>query len=193
MLYYTGIGSQKTPPEICQIMVQLGDQLARTGWILRSGYADGADKAFYCGASRAHGLFENYLPWRGFNNAPSCKGFIVPDMHIDPDLVFKARQMAEHFHPQWSACSQGARKLHTRNCFQVYGKRLDDPSEMVICWTPRGAGGGGTGQALRISKAIRLPIFDLAIPGKLNELHEFLDKVQHETRFREDILDERER
>lgn len=61
-------------------------------------------------------------------------------------------------------------KLHARNCYQVLGADLRTPTQFVICWTPRGSGEGGTGQALRIAKAYNIPIFDLAIPAIKEQL-----------------------
>jgi len=45
-LIYSGVGSRKTPLEICQIMTKIGEKLQNKGYILRSGAAIGADKAF---------------------------------------------------------------------------------------------------------------------------------------------------
>ena len=43
---FSGIGSRKTPLEICKIMTRIGEKLQEKGYILRSGAAIGADKAF---------------------------------------------------------------------------------------------------------------------------------------------------
>lgn len=153
---YTGIGSRETPDEIIKLMMNIGATLARHGWTLRSGHADGADMAFEDGAKLNQGKMEIYLPWQGFNHAPSLMGYIV---HHDPE----AERIASQFHPAWDRCSQGARKLHTRNVFQVAGAELDTASDLVICWTKDGKRGGGTGQALRIAEHLNIPIFDLAI------------------------------
>lgn len=37
--YYAGIGSRKTPPDICQLMTQIAEELSQGGYILRSGHA----------------------------------------------------------------------------------------------------------------------------------------------------------
>ena len=42
-MIYTGIGSRKTPPGILAQMSELAAFLARSGWVLRSGGAPGAD------------------------------------------------------------------------------------------------------------------------------------------------------
>lgn len=157
---YTGIGSRQTPPDVLAQMQLIGEDLAKYGWILRSGHAHGADQAFEYGAFRSRGEREIYLPWEGFNGGTTyISSYIIPD----PDTWKIAEQLAAEYHPNWPACNFYARKLHTRNVFQVLGKDLQTPSDFVVCWTKGGQRKGGTGQALRIAEAQGIPIFDLAI------------------------------
>lgn len=152
MKYYAGIGSRETPERILDIMTATALQMAGLGFTLRSGHADGADKAFELGAA----LKEIYLPWRRFNGSTSL---LLPT----PDAFI----MAEKYHPAWDKCSPAAKKLHARNCHQVLGHDLKTPSEFVVCWTPNAGGGGGTGQAIRIAKAHGIMVYDLAHPATL--------------------------
>ena len=76
-------------------------------------------------------------------------------------------EIAKEFHPAWDKLSPAAKKLQARNCYQVLGYDLETPSQFVVCWTPRGSGSGGTGQAIRIAKSHNIPIFDF---GKYSEL-----------------------
>lgn len=171
-LIYAGIGSRKTPLEICQIMTGIAEQLAPR-WILRSGYADGADKAFHFGARRAGGKIENYIPWTGFNRAPvGDPDFIVPEM---TDALIS---LAAGHHPWWNNLKDGVKKLHARNGCQILGPDLTVHSKMVICWTENGAGGGGTGQALRIARAQGIPIFDLALAETPTNLMKFVEDME---------------
>lgn len=170
-LFYAGIGSRQTPTDVCQIMRNIVKSLSPT-WILRSGYADGADIAFAQEAIDSNSKFEMYIPWAGFNGAPKNDSrFIVPD--FTPKLM----ALAEKFHPAWNKCSFGAKKLHARNGCQILGKDLKTPVSMVICWTPGGKGGGGTGQAIRIASHLNIPIFDLAIKDKEHELENFIKQI----------------
>lgn len=157
-LIYAGIGSRKTPFEMLQTMVHLAEQLAERGWTLRSGGATGADEAFETGALNAGAPMEIYLPWPGFNGKqPNAElGYIQP--HFSQELM----DLARDHHPQWSACGRGARWLHCRNVCQVLGSDLQTPADMVVCWTPKALGTGGTGQALRIARAHNVPVFDIA-------------------------------
>lgn len=171
MNYYTGIGSRKTPGNIIGTMRAIARDLDQAGFTLRSGHADGADKAFESGCSAYHK--EIYLPWPNFNYArPNQLGHIVMD-DLPMDIQHEAQRLAAEYHPNWAACNSDARKLHTRNIPQVLGQDLNTPSKFIVCWTPNGSGSGGTGQALRIAKSYNIPIFDLGSPDGLDRLIQF--------------------
>lgn len=168
-LIYAGIGSRETPKAILDVMVLLGTELARMGWVLRSGGASGADRAFEIGADRLSGAKEIYLPWKGFNGNPSPL--------FSPSA--EAFDMAAKFHPNWPACSAAAMSFHARNCHQVLGLGLNQPVDMVLCYTKGGRMQGGTGQALRLANALNIRIFDLGLfeddPNEyLTQLHDYV-------------------
>lgn len=153
MIFYTGIGSRQTPPEVLSLMTWIATGLATIGYTLRSGGADGADTAFESGAG---GAAEIYLPWLWFNGR--SKGIVLP---VTPE----GETLAKHIHPSWGGLSLGARKLHVRNCYQVLGADLKTPSAFVLCWTPEGSGRGGTGQAIRLAMERHIPVYDMGSPG----------------------------
>ena len=64
-LIYAGIGTRATPPNVLADMAVMAGWLARMGWQLSSGGADGADGAFAAGAPA--GQRKIWLPWRGYN------------------------------------------------------------------------------------------------------------------------------
>jgi hypothetical protein len=136
-------------------MFDIGKALAGS-WTLRSGHADGADLAFELGCDQNQGNKEIFIPWDGFNGATVRSGFIVPAF---TDSVLR---MARDNHPAWDRCSTAVKKLHARNAYQILGINLDDPVDMVICWTPNASGSGGTGQAIRIADSLNIPVFDIA-------------------------------
>lgn len=153
---YAGIGSRRTPDDVLRTMRIIGANLAREGWTLRSGGADGADTAFELGADDANGEKEIYLPWREFNGN---KSLLFPP---SPE----AMQIAKSAHPTWDRLTYGGRKLMARNTHQIMGPHVQPPQlrimpKMVICWTPKGDGSGGTSQALKLAKMLDIPIFDL--------------------------------
>lgn len=144
--YYTGVGSRKTPQDIIELMHDIAINLQRNGYILRSGGADGADKAFESGAGSRKNIF------------------------YAKDATSAAMEIAARFHPAWDRCSMFAKRLHGRNSFQVLGPNLNEPSEFLICWTPDGCkrhvdrkrDTGGTGTAISIADTYGVPIYNLA-------------------------------
>jgi hypothetical protein len=80
---------------------------------------------------------------------------------MDPEIVAKAQEIARKYHPAWNNLSHAAKKLMTRNTFQILGYDLNTPVSVVVCWTLGGRIQGGTGQALRIAKDMNIPIFNL--------------------------------
>ena len=150
---YAGIGSRATPTEVVTVMEEIAQRLAENGWLLRSGAADGADSAFERGCSKANGDKEIWLPWSNFNKSTSGRTSPSED----------AIKMASEIHPNWDALSQGAQKLHARNCHQVLGWELNDPVDIVICWTEGGRAIGGTRTAIMIAKKHNIPICNLAV------------------------------
>lgn len=117
MKAYAGIGSRQTPPDVLARMRVLGEELARHGWILRSGSAPGADTAFEVGCDLGRGCKEIFLPW----------------------LQWQGRAQGDH--PAWDYLSPTAKACHARNTFQVMGLDLASPVRMVICWTAGAAAG----------------------------------------------------
>lgn len=167
---YAGIGSRKTPCGILELFAQTGKRLAREGYVLRSGHAPGADQAFERGCDAVGGRKEIYIPWINFEQSDSV-------------LIVKNREafnLASAFHPRWGYLSVGAKKLHARNSHQILGWKLNDPAVFVVCWTEQGAGGGGTGQALRIADHYRIPVFDagkyVSVEEAGQKLLEFLNQ-----------------
>ena len=158
MKFYAGIGSRRTPPDVLQLMQAVAEKLATLGYTLRSGAAGGADAAFEQGAGSAAEIF---LPWPGFNghNSP----FNRPGS--------PALELASQFHPAWARLSQGAQKLHARNCYQVLGHNLVDPVQFVLCWHD---GSGGTMQAVRIAESRSIPVFNLRDPETRARLETFV-------------------
>ena len=90
----------------------------------------------------------------------------MSDLYHISDIAYG---LAEHVHPAWNSCSQGARKLHARNAYQVLGSNLETPADFVICWTPDGCETpetrtrrtGGTGQAIAIARLANVPVINL--------------------------------
>jgi hypothetical protein len=144
MKYYTGVGSRKAPQDILDLITRIAAKLEKLGYTLRSGGAKGCDLAFESGTRTS-------------------------DIFFAQDANAEAMKLASRFHPAWDRCSDYARNLHGRNCFQVLGPNLDHPSEFLICWTPDGAISdsersiqtGGTGTAISVADYFHIPVFNL--------------------------------
>jgi hypothetical protein len=173
---YAGIGSRETPPEILQIMELAAEALAWQGWTLRSGHAPGADQAFEF-AAPDH-LTEIYLPWPSFEaSTPVAASVILDSPH--PAAI----RMAQEHHPAWVRLSQGAQKLHARNCHQIFGRELrkDRAVKFVLCWTKDGKATGGTGQAIRLAEAHRIAVRNLHDPRVRWRVEQMIETYQTET------------
>jgi len=157
---YAGIGSRETPEPILKLMFKISSILAKKGYTLRSGAADGADKAFELGCNSAGGKKEIWLPWEGFNDHEDT------GLYPNPEHFNKAKITLEH----WNNLSKGAKKLHARNVGQIFGSDVDTPVDFVLCWTSDGATKysectsktGGTGTAIKLASNANIPVINLA-------------------------------
>lgn len=164
---YAGIGSRKAPDHEMPLMRRLGAQLARAGWLLRSGGALRCDTAFEQGCLDAGGDAEIYLTSKDFAKRSGSQ-------YIDAGRLpqaARAAQLAAAHHRYWNDCSDGSRALLARNTHQVLGRELDDPVRFVLCWALNEERdregrirdvGGGTGLAVRLAYDRGIPVFNLA-------------------------------
>jgi hypothetical protein len=155
MKIYTGIGSRSTPENIITLIHQVSKKLDEMGFLLRSGGADGADSSFEKFSTRK----EIYLPWDGFNGC-NHDGESYFDYLQCPGWSI-AKASVESFHPAPKSLSNAGRRLMARNAMQISGRDCKSPTDVVICWTKDGNNVGGTSQAIRIAKALNIPILNL--------------------------------
>ena len=158
MKYFTGVGSRKTSQNILDLMRIMAHIFETKGFILRSGGADGADSAFESGITN-----------------PANK-----QIYYANQATPEAMEIASRFHPVWNKyrmdgspiVSDYAKKLHGRNAFQVLGFNLNEPSDLLVCWTPDGCTQhigrsiqtGGTGTAISIAEAYGVKVANLQRP-----------------------------
>ena len=176
---YAGVGSRETPPDILDLMRNIGRELAKKGWVLRSGAADGADSAFERGCDEVLGQKEIFLPYKGFRGHKST---------LCEPPTFDALHLASTVHPYFSNMKPNsfARNAHARNMNQVLGLDLATPVNCVVCYTPDGAESeedskdlditGGTRSAIVIAARKSIPVFNLARPDGLTRLVKFINK-----------------
>lgn len=157
-IIYAGIGARETPQDVLKKMEDIGEALAKKGYTLRSGGAEGADSAFENGQNRAAGPKEIFIPYEGF------KGRSGKEKGVHVGVSKAALEMAAKYHPAWHKCDDRAQKLHGRNGYQMLGINLDKKAQVVVCFTKDGLIQGGTGQALRIAKDLNIPAVNLGDP-----------------------------
>ena len=153
-LRYAGIGARATPAAVLADMETMAGWLARTGWHLSSGGADGADAAFAAGAPAGQRTI--WLPWRGYDGhrGPDCRVLSAAELSA-------CMEIAASLHPAWERCSPAVRKLHARNAAVLLGETLDRPVDACVAWSPGGRIEGGTGMAIRIAEDRGIPVFNL--------------------------------
>lgn len=174
--HYTGVGSRETPREVMIMLTAAGYKLAEEGWTLRSGAADGADIAFEKGADAGECDKEIYIPWNGFNGR--YKG--ERGVYVLEDLKNwrVAEAIAASVHPAWAHLKQGAKKLHTRNVYQVLGQDLDTPSRFLLCWAPVDKNNipkGGTRTAWVLATKQQIPCYNLALEEDFRRIEKWLE------------------
>lgn len=145
MQYYAGIGSRSTPSNVLKVMRVIAARMARNEWVLRSGAAYGADRAFEAGVD---------------STEYCCHKQIFTANDTIPIWAFDT---VDQFHPAPHRLGAFARRLMARNALQVLGPHGDEPSQLVICWTQNGRWTGGTSQALRIAHHHGIPIHNLGL------------------------------
>lgn len=154
---YTGIGARNTPEDILELMQQAAYCLAKDGYYLRTGDAEGADKAFREGAAKHAAEFHLHL-WQ------TCQVYSASDMtYVNPEVFARCEADFLELHPAPQRCSAYAARLLMRNGLQLLGAKPDiRPSQFILCWTPNAEITGGTGQSLRLAAKYGIKVFNLA-------------------------------
>lgn len=140
MKYYAGIGNRKISSKVFALLQTFGKIFAITGFILRTGGAEGADCAFETGALEGRGNVVVLTPDRATEDAMA---------------------LAEKFHPAWDKCDDYAKRLLGRNVMIILGRDLTIPVSFVVCYAIN-ENRGGTSLGLRIARAHNIPIANLA-------------------------------
>jgi hypothetical protein len=163
--FFTGIGSRKTPPEADIVLMKLSRFLVKKGYRLRSGHADGADRACELGAN---GDADIYLPWASFGQKAyrSDPGMdvigdpFVPEYGDFPKRLKLIKQVCkESGKTKFGKRAFWGQRLLFRNVFQVLGhKKKYVPSDVVICYHENT---GGTLYAIDIAIKYGVPILNV--------------------------------
>jgi hypothetical protein len=171
-LIYAGIGARKTPFKVLGQMQEVARQLDASGWLLRSGAAEGADSAFAAGARP--GRKEIHLPWQGYNgvHADGRDNFLITPTTRMADI-------AAANHPNWDNLKIMVKLFMVRNTTIILGRDLDSYVRMVICWTENGRLTGGTAHGIRIAHAFDIPVFNIALAEDQERLIRFVENTEN--------------
>ena len=167
MLKYTSVGSRETPTEELMLQSKFVYLLNRAGALVRTGDCKLGGDLYTRHSVKFHPeAIEVYSP---------------------KDVSQAALDLAAKFHPYWHNCKDYHRLLHARNGYQVLGPLLNDPSSFMLCYTASGAitheerlanfkATGGTGQAIALAEAHRVPVFNLGRSDHKAMIEDFVYK-----------------
>lgn len=159
-VYYTGIGSRKTPRAILAIMTKLATVLEHKGYTLRTGDAKGADAAFRAGCFNKQVYTIKSLSEISEEMHDICYNDLIT-LHPNVNAVMRK---------PW------AKEYLMRDSLQVRGHSPDDAlSKFVVCWTKDAGLNGGTAQAMRVANKLGVEIYNLADDHTLLEVVEYIN------------------
>lgn len=192
---YAGVGSRETPIYALAVMLYLSRHLS-SGYVVRSGGAEGADMAFELACNNKCEIF---LPWRGFRS--SSREFInidnrinrLSELLIDGKLI-KNIPAIHNTEILRRSKNESSLKLHRRNCNQILGRGLNNPASFMVCWTDDKAisasmtteNTGGTGTAIKLASHLSIEVFNLSRDQHLLRVMDMLRK--HDSNVEDKII-----
>lgn len=178
----TIVGSRKAPDSVVKWFTKISEELLRRGWTCRSGLCpEGIDYSLTAAviqlqAEEVEVNAELYLAWDGFDGYRNgdLDGTVISAKKLP--CYEKAVSLAKGVHPKWGFLTNGGKLLHSRNPFQVLGKDLASPSDVVLLWAPIAGKSvtGGTRTAYEIAKNSSIPIYNGFAP---NEVEDYLASI----------------
>jgi hypothetical protein len=161
-------------------MFKVAHKLADLGYGLRSGGAEGADRAFLEGALQSTRVkstpTEIFIPWEGFGDIDG-EWYTVNASRLTN--FSEALYIASHFHPVWGKLKETYKALHARNVYQILGRDLETPVNRVICYAKPIKDGyrvkGGTATAVAIARHYNIPVLNLYYDEVQKRVQTFLE------------------
>ena len=155
ILTYAGIGARATPSSVLADMTVIAGWLARNGWHLATGGAEGADSAFAAGAPADRRSL--WLPWPGYNG------------HHGPDCLALSPVRAPRLHGHRRPIAPGVGPLLPDRPQTACAQRRDPARREMrsagrcggLLEPGRRSATGGTGMAIRIAGAHGIPVLNL--------------------------------
>ena len=119
----TLVGSRNITPYISNLCNIIGERLSDSGFIARSGGASGCDTEFLRYYKKEQ--TEVYVPWKGFGEGISLD-------ELDKESAIEILKTIVDI----SDLKESVIKLYTRNVFQVLGRDLNNPSDVLLYYAP---------------------------------------------------------
>lgn len=173
----TIVGSRKAPYTVVKWFAQISEALLRAGWTCRSGLCpEGIDFSLTSAViellhEEVEVKAELYIAWNGFDGYRDgdLGGTVISAKKLP--CYEKAVSLAKGVHPKWEYLTNGGKLLHSRNPFQVLGKDLESPSDVVLLWAPTAGASvtGGTRTAFEIARASGIPIYNGKNPDEVED------------------------
>lgn len=151
---YAGIGTRKLPEEYQGVLTNVGVNLARIGYTLRSGAAIGSDSCFEFGCDKQKGKKEIFT---AKSNIPQWAFDLVPIYHPAPQHL-----------------NEYAMRLMARNGMILLGEDGNTPVDFVVCYCENERK-GGTAYGISIAREKGIPIYNFA--SKYYDAWEEIKKV----------------
>ena len=148
-MIYAGIGARDAPEYYLRKIRALSEILENNNHRLRSGGAKGCDQTFMRSSNNA----VIYKPWKGFDIGRTNPAWRIVEEPTDEAIDFACRY--HNNRTPWVL------RLHGRNTHIILGDNLKEKVDFCICYTLKGKQRGGTGVALRILEAKKIPTYNL--------------------------------
>jgi hypothetical protein len=190
--YYSGVGSRSTPLHVLYLMSKIAMIFEKSGYILRSGCAMGADAAFEDILVNPANSAEIYIPNSAFPSKMKTQNkshYIIPKERYGTGMNGLYREAmhlihSKKIHKGWKNCKPYVMDLHNRNMFQVLGLDFKTKSNFTICYTKGGEkkyeetkyGTGGTATAINASDLHDVEVFNLGNDKDYMRLYNFVEK-----------------
>lgn len=150
----TIIGTRNPTKKELLKLKKIAEDLHEKGYILRSGGAKGCDAVI----NHLENV-EIYIPWEGYNDFyhDGKRVFVFGKSNLEE----RALEIVGKIHPYYNNLSQGVKKLHARNVFQIFGFRKIERSEATsvvhfVADEKNGVVKGGTATAVNIARKLKI-------------------------------------
>ena len=155
------IGTRDISDDMRNKLELFGKMIVMRGYELHTGNAIGSDAAFAAGGNRLPQQVHLHLPWSSYN-----AGLINPQNVLHVAHSSAMATLAASCHPAYAACSQGTKKLLTRNASIV------NAADVVVYFlNDSRPGGGGTGHGVRIASTLNKPLLQIKEEFSIEELY----------------------